>query len=197
MVSKLLTAPLAGEPWVTASTSANGGGRLVCCSIASSWASVSSFSLLAFSLACSLCKACSISTMIALWSFWRPERQDEAYILLKKSLAFNVYEYIDSILHKRWLYPISLFHHKDHYPTKNIYIFVLGRWFKLKYATLSLHHIVPGVINFVIWQLRLLQMTVYTFYKTLKQTIACICRHLHEILCLAVLIWYRLTSARG
>lgn len=33
---------------------------------------------------------------------------------------------------------------------KNIYIFVLGRWFKLKYVTLSLHHIVPGVINFVI-----------------------------------------------
>lgn len=30
------------------------------------------------------------------------------------------------------------------------YIFVLGRLFKLKYVILSLHHIVPGVINFVI-----------------------------------------------
>jgi len=77
-----LTAPQAGEACVTASTRAKGGGRVTCCSIGSigSISSIgsprapgSSVPRLAFSRACSLCRASSISSMMALWSFCRPE----------------------------------------------------------------------------------------------------------------------------
>lgn len=82
-----LTAPQAGEPCVTPSTRAKGGGGEAWCSIASTWASASSRSRLAFSRACSLCRASSISTMMALWSFCKPGKHNETPLHVKLAVC--------------------------------------------------------------------------------------------------------------
>lgn len=101
-----LTAPQAGEPCVTASTRANGGGSVASCSIASTWASASSWPRLAFSRACSLCRASSISAMIALWSFCRPEGQDGRDVSFEMALTENKWWERLSIhgeqVHRKW-----------------------------------------------------------------------------------------------